>query len=174
MVMRKKVVLAVAALVLVVSIGVVYAQETGYFLDITNSNANIQSAITNSTIIENVTLTNGTLNINVNADNISSVTINGINYTASQPTTTPKPTTPAVPTVIITYYGENIVPAGLNGFPNLWLYTGNNQTGPNFYYYSWNLTMVNINPVTGVGGAFDRVFPSLVPNYPVADNRVSA
>jgi hypothetical protein len=111
MVMRKKVVLAVAALVLVVSIGVVYAQETGYFLDITNSNANIQSAITNSTIIENVTLTNGTLNINVNADNISSVTINGINYTASQPTTTPKPTTPAVPTVIITYYGENIVPA---------------------------------------------------------------
>jgi hypothetical protein len=41
--MRKKVVLAVAALVLVVSIGVVYAQETGYFLDITNSNANIQA-----------------------------------------------------------------------------------------------------------------------------------
>ena len=81
--------MVVVALVLIVSIGVVYAQETGYFLDITNSNASINSSITNSTVIENVTLTNGTLNINVNADNISSVTINGVNYTAAQPTTTP-------------------------------------------------------------------------------------
>jgi hypothetical protein len=77
--MNKKVVLAVVALVLIIGIGVVYAQETGYLFDITNSNANINTAISNSTVIENVTLTNGTLNLQINADNISTVTINGIN-----------------------------------------------------------------------------------------------
>jgi hypothetical protein len=163
MVMRRKVILAVVALVLIFSIGVVFAQETGYFLDITNSNASINSFITNSTVIENVTLTNGTLNINVNADNISSVTINGVNYTAAQPTTNSAPT---APTVIITYYGENTVPAGMNGFPYLWLYTGSNQTESNVYYYSWNLTMVNINPAAGIGGVLDSAFAPLVSKYP--------
>ena len=51
--MNKKVVLAVVALVLIIGIGVVYAQESGYFFDITNSNANINTAISNSTVIEN-------------------------------------------------------------------------------------------------------------------------
>jgi hypothetical protein len=49
----------------------VYAQETGYFFDITKSNATSSTGISNSTVIENVTLTNGTLNLQINADNIS-------------------------------------------------------------------------------------------------------
>ena len=161
--MKRKLVLIVVCLVLVISVGVVYAQEAGYFLDITNSNANIQSAITNSTVIENVTLTNGTLNLQINADNISTVTINGINYTA-QPA--PAPGTIAV---TITYYGENTVPAGLTGWPTdpyNWVEKSTNQTISNYVFYTWKLTMLNINSMDSPFPAFDRTLPSLVSKYP--------
>ncbi len=158
--MKRKFVLVIVLLVLIISIGVVYAQQTGYFFDITNSNANINSVVTNSTVIENVALTNGTLNLYINADNISTVTINGINYTATQPN--PASGTPAV---ILTYFGENAVPEGLEGFPNPWFDLFTNRSEPDFYY-SWNLTFVNINPVLGVGIPLERALQPLVSKYP--------
>jgi len=146
-------------------IGLVYAQESGYLLNISNSNTNIDTVINNSTVIQNVTLSNGTLNLQINADNISSVTINGINYTAQQSQPIPSQAS-GVPAVIITYYGENIVPGEIVNFPNPWLDFFNNQTKPPFYY-SWNLTMVNINPVSGVGVPMERAFQPLVTKYPM-------
>ena len=151
--------LAAAILLASVSLGLVYAQENGYFLSISDSNANISTVISNSTVIENVTLSNGTLNLQINADNISSVTINGVNYTAQ-----PSPS-PAEPTVIMTYYGENTVPDAIEGFPNPWFDPFTNQSAPSFYY-SWNLTMVNLNPVSGVGVPLERAFQPLVTKYP--------
>lgn len=156
----KKKLLAVIFLLILLGVGLVYAQENGYFLDITNSNANINTSISNSTVIENVTLANGALTLNINADNISSVTINGINYTATQPSATPGP-----PVVILTYYGENIVPDEIVGFPNPWYDPFTNQSAPNFFY-SWNLTVVNINPVNSFGVPIQRAFQSLVAKYP--------
>jgi hypothetical protein len=161
---RKKLPLVIVLLSLM-SVGLVYAQESGYLLNISNSNANIDTVISNSTVIENVTLSNGTLNLQINADNISSVTINGINYTAQQSQPLPSQT-PGAPEVIITYFGENAVPDGLVNFPNPWIDFFNNQSKPP-YYYSWNLTMVNINPVSGVGVPMDRAFQPLVTKYPM-------
>lgn len=158
----KKKLLAIIGLLSLVSFGLVYAQENGYLLNITNSNANLTTTVSNSTVIENVTLTNVTLNLQINADNISSVTINGINYTAAQPSPSSTPDTPAV---IITFYGENRVPDGILGFPNPWFDPFTNQSAPSFYY-SWNLTMVNINPVNGVGVPMERAFQPLVIKYP--------
>jgi hypothetical protein len=161
--LKKKLLVAII-LVSLMGVGLVYAQEGGYLLNISDSNANINTVISNSTVIENVTLSNGTLNLQINADNISSVTINGINYTAqqSQPVSSQAPGTAAV---IITYYGENIVPGGLVNFPNPWMDFFNNQSAPPFYY-SWNLTLVNINPVSGVGVPMERAFQPLVAKYP--------
>jgi hypothetical protein len=159
--MNKKLLAVIAGLALILSVGLVYAQESGYFLNISNSKADVNTVISNSTVIENVTLTNGTLNLHINADNISTVTINGINYTA-----TPLNPTPAAPQVIITYFGENIVPEGLINFPNPWFNLFSNQSEPN-YYYSWNLTIVNINPILGVGIPMERAFQPLVAKYPM-------
>jgi hypothetical protein len=159
--MNKKLALLTASLVLIISVGVVVAQESGYFLDISNSNANINTAITNSSVIENITLANGTLNLYINADNISSVTINGINYTAqgSQPA-------PGEPVVFITYYGENTVPAGIENFPGPWLDILTKRPAPD-YYYSFNLTMVNITPINGVGVPLEKALEPLVEKYPM-------
>ena len=161
--MRKKL-LSVIILLSLMGVGLVYAQESGYLLNISNSNTDIDTVISNSTVIENVTLNNGTLNLQINADNISSVKINGINYTAqSQPL--PSQTIGA-PEVIITYFGENAVPDGLINFPNPWIDFFNNQSKPP-YYYSWNLTIVNINPVSGLGVPLERAFQPLVTKYPM-------
>lgn len=161
---KKKFIAAIIFLTLI-SVGLVYAQESGFLINISNSNANINSVISNSTVIENVTLTNGTLNLQINSDNISSVTINGINYTAQTSQQMPSQT-PGAPAVIVTYYGENKVPDGLINFPNPWIDFFNNQSTPPFYY-SWNLTLVNINPVSGVGVPMERAFQPLVTKYPM-------
>jgi len=163
-------VLIIIALILVISVSAVVAQETGYFFDFTNSNATINSAITNSSVIENVTITNGTLNLFIDADNISSVTINGINYTAQPPNNqSPSPTyTQGAITATITYYGQNIVPPGLTGFPtdpyHAWY--EKNQTLPSYGYYTWRLTLQNINSMDSPNVAFDRMLPSFVAKYP--------
>ncbi len=104
--MNKKIIALIVSLVLIVSVGVVVGEETGYFFQIFNSNANINNTITNSTVIENVTLANGTLNINVNADNFSSVIINGVNYTAQNSQS-------EASAIIITYYGNDTLPPQL-------------------------------------------------------------
>jgi hypothetical protein len=145
--------------VLTLSLGFVVAEETGFFIDIFNSDSNISTSITNSTVIENVTLTNGTLSINVNSDNISSVIINGVNYTSADSSQS------QTPEVIITYIGENMVPDSIQGFPNRWWDPFGNQSEPS-YYYSWNLTVVNINPVNSFGVPIERSFQILVPKYP--------
>lgn len=152
--LKKKLLVAVIVLLSVLGVSIVYAQENGYFLNLTNSDANINTAITNSTVIENVTLSNGALTLNINTDNISSVTINGINYTATQPSASNEPA------VIITYYGENMVPDCIENFPNL-----NYESAPRFYY-SWNVTAVNINPVNSFGFPMQHAFQTLVPKYP--------
>jgi hypothetical protein len=156
---NKKVLASAFLLALIVTIGLAYAVENGFFIKITNSNGNINTTISNSTVIENVTLTNGTLNMQINADNISSVIINGINYSA-QPTQNPKPE------ILLTYYGENAVPEGIVGFPNPWFDLFSNQSAPS-YHYSWNLTMVNLNPVNGIGVPTERAFQPLVTKYPM-------
>lgn len=161
----KKKLLAAIILLSLMGVGLAYAQESGYLLNISNSSANIDTVISNSTVIENVTLSNGTLNLQINADNISSVTINGINYTAQQPQPIPSQT-PGAPAVIITYYGENRVPDGMVGFPNPWYDFFGNQSAPS-YYYSWNITVVNINPVNGLGVPMQRGFEPLVTKYPM-------
>jgi hypothetical protein len=161
----RKRLIAVIILLSLIGVGLVYAQESGYLLNISNSNANIATVINNSTVIENVTLTNGTLNLQINSDNISSVTINGINYTAQQSQPMPSQT-PGEPAVIITYYGKNMVPGGIVNFPNPWIDFFNNQSAPPFYY-SWNLTLVNINPVSGVGVPMGKAFQPLVAKYPM-------
>jgi hypothetical protein len=68
--------------------------------------------------------------------------------------------------VIITYYGENMVTPGLTGFPNPWMDFWYNQSTPPFYY-SWNLTVVNINPVSGVGTPMGPALEPLVAKYPM-------
>lgn len=150
------------ALLCILGAGIVYAQEAGYFIDLTGSNAHINTLIANSIVVENVTLSNGTLILNINTDNVSSVIIIGINYTAAQPTPTAASYQPAV---IVTYFGENKVPDGIVGFPNPWFDPYTNQAAPN-YYYSWNITLVNINTVNGLGVPIERAFQPLVTKYP--------
>ncbi len=175
--MNRKLVFAVTALILIISISAVVAQETGFFIDITNSFGNLNTTITNSTVVENMTLTNGTLNIYINADNISTVTINGINYTAQPPSPSPAASTaptyspPGTPTVVVVYHGENIVPEGMHNMPTEWIYTSDGKmlnTGDRtkVYWYSWNLTLLNFTPVTPPGGAYDEALRQLVPKYP--------
>ena len=148
--------LAAAILLSSICLGLVYAQENGYLINISNSNANINTVISNSTVIENITLSNGTLNLQINADNISSVIINGVNYTAQQ---SPNPA------VIITYCGENVVPSELTGFPNPWIITLTKQPAPD-YFYSWNLTLVNIIPLNSPFNIFPRLLQPLTSKYP--------
>ena len=169
--MNRKVAAIIIALILVISISAAVAQETGYFFDFTNSNATINNAITNSSVIENVTITNGTLNLYIDADNISSVSINGINYTAQPPDNqTPQPTYTqgGAVTATIAYYGVNIVPPGLTGFPtdpyHAWY--EKNQTLPNYSYYTWRLTLQNINSMDSPSVPFDHTLPSFVSKYP--------
>ncbi len=159
---NKKIAVIIVSLVLIVSFGVVVGEETGYFIHILDSNAGINTSITNSTVIENVTLTNGTLSINVDSDNIGSVIINGVNYTAVAPG---QPQKSGEPQVIVAYIGENMVPDGIQGFPNPWWDPFGNQSEPS-YYYSWNLTVVNINPVNSFGVPMERSFQALVTKYP--------
>jgi hypothetical protein len=62
------------------------------------------------------------------------------------------------PKVLVAYYGENVVPEGLTGFPSVM-----NQP----FFYSWNLTLVNINnPVSGIGVPAERALQPLVAKYP--------
>jgi len=64
----------------------------------------------------------------------------------------------SAPKVLITYHGENVVPEGLTGFPNITNYP---------FFYSWNLTLVNIdNPVSGIGVPSERALQPLVAKYP--------
>ncbi len=160
--MKRKLVIAVFSLVLIVSVGLVYAQESGYLINITNSNANINTNISNSTVIENVTLSNGTLNLQINADNFSSVNINGVNYTA-QPTPSASPS----PTVTITYNGMNVGAAGVLGLVRGPYYdAANNQTVSNVICYTWNITMANLTPTALPGDNFDPALEPLVAKYP--------
>ncbi|MGO8805567.1 MAG: hypothetical protein ACLQO7_03035 [Candidatus Bathyarchaeia archaeon] len=80
-----------------VSVNLAYAQKNGYFLNITNSNPNVNTAINNSPVVENVTSTTGTLNLQINADNISSVTISGISQLSQDLST-------CLTSVIINFY----------------------------------------------------------------------
>ncbi len=172
--MNRKLVLAAVILILAVGVGAVVAQETGFFINITNSSGAINTAVTNSTVVENVTLTNGTLNLFIDADNISSVTINGINYTAQpQPTEQPDaaPTdAPGSASVTLTYYGQNVVPSGISGFPatflwtsrNQMLYTGDNQT----IFYTWTIRVHNLNPTQGISVPLEKILPPLASQYP--------
>jgi hypothetical protein len=61
------------------------------------------------------------------------------------------------PPVLITYYGENIVPEGLVGFPSI-----TNQP----FFYSWNLKMTNLNPMSGIGVPAESALQPLVSKYP--------
>ncbi len=163
--MNKKLVLIATCLVLAVSGSLVVAQQTGFFIDISNSSGNINTTVTNSTVVENVTLTNGTLTLNINADNISTVTINGINYTA-QPT---QPYTPSAPAVIVTYYGENTLPPQITDrefIPQTILDASTGQTISNFTYYSWNVTMANIFVVNSPNNIGSRLLQPLVARNP--------
>lgn len=71
----------------------------------------------------------------------------------------------SAPKVLITYHGENVVPDGLTSFPSPWLNISTNQPAPKFFY-SWNLTMININPVSGIGVPAERALQPLVSKYP--------
>jgi hypothetical protein len=72
-----------------------------------------------------------------------------IYYFVSQP--------PPPPPVLITYHGENTVPEGLTGFPSI---------PEQFLYYSWNLTMTNLNPTSGISVPAERAVQPLVSKYP--------
>jgi hypothetical protein len=61
------------------------------------------------------------------------------------------------PPVLLTYHGENVVPEGLVGFPSI-----KNQP----FFYSWNLTMTNMNPVSGIGVPAEHALQPLVLKYP--------
>ena len=61
------------------------------------------------------------------------------------------------PPVLITYHGENTVPEGLVGFPSI-------TNHP--FFYSWNLTMTNLNPVSGIGVPAEQALQPLVSKYP--------
>jgi len=163
--MNKKLVAIFLALILAVTVSLVYAQENGYFLNITNSNANLNASITNSKVVENVTLSNGTLNLQINADNISTVTINGVNYTAQQTPNSPPPS--AAPQVIITYYGMNVGAYGVVAFAGMLLgEPSENQTGQ-IICYTWNVTMLNMNVDQPPGGsAIDQALAPLAAKYP--------
>ncbi len=64
----------------------------------------------------------------------------------------------SAPKVLITYHGENAVPESLVNFPSI-------TNKPLFY--SWNLTMININnPVSGIGVPAERALQPLVSKYP--------
>jgi hypothetical protein len=161
--MNKKTMVIIISLILIISVGVAVGQETGYFLQIFNSNANINSAITNSTVIENVTLTNGTLNINVNADNISSVIINGVNYTAQTSQSS------GAPAIIITYYGADSLPPQLQTVSfTLPTFTDptTHQAIPSYHYYVWNTTIVNVNVVNSPNNIFDQLMEPLGTQFP--------
>jgi hypothetical protein len=160
--MNKKLVITVISLALIISVGLVYAQENGYLLNIINSNATINTTISNSSVIENVTLSNGTLNLQINADNISTVTINGINYTAQ-----PSPSASPALEVTITYYGMNVGAAGVLGFISTpYLDAASNQTVSTVTCYTWNITMTNLIPTSLPSGNFDQALEPLVAKYP--------
>ena len=170
--MNKKLLAIILVLILGVTVSLVYAQENGYFLDITNSNSNLNTSITNSTVVENITLSNGTLNMQINADNISSVTINGVNYTAQQtPTSPPSSSTPQV---LITYYGMNVGASGVLEFAKM-LPTGSsaNQTGQAICY-TWNITLLNMKVNQPPGGPeVNHALAPLATQYPqlITQNR---
>ena len=163
--MNKKVLVIAIALIVVISVGLVYAQQNGYFINISNSNANLNTSISNSTVVENVTLTNGTLNLQINADNISSVTINGVHYTTQQTPSAPPSSTE--PQVLINYYGMNVGASGVLAFAGLISQEPtDNQTGQ-IICYTWNITVVNMNAGSPVGGStVDQALAPLVAEYP--------
>jgi len=161
--MNRKVLVIAILLIIVVSVGLVYAQQNGYFINISNSNANLNTSISNSTVVENVTLTNGTLNMRINADNISGVTINGVPYSAQQ-TPSPPPSS-TEPQVLINYYGMNVGASGVLAFAGM-ISPNDNQTGQ-IICYTWNITMVNMNAGTPVGGStVDQALAPLIAEYP--------
>jgi hypothetical protein len=161
--MNKKVLVIAIAFIVVVSGGLVYAQQNGYFINISNSNANLNTSISNSTVVENVTLTNGTLNLQINADNISSVTIA---RARTQQTPSPPPSS-TEPQVLINYYGMNVGASGVLAFAGLISQEPtDNQTGQ-IICYTWNITVVNMNAGSPVGGStVDQALAPLVAEYP--------
>lgn len=165
--MNKKILLVIVSLALIVSISLVYAQENGYLINITDSAGNINTNISNSTVVENVTLTNGTLNLQINADNISSVTINGVNYTAQTSPLSPQGSSSTAPTVIISYYGMNNSPFTSLLVNGSLTDSATNETFSNAICYSWNITMVNLSPSLPSGTLFDQALESLVAKYPM-------
>jgi hypothetical protein len=163
--MSKKVLVIAIVLVVVVSVGLAYAQQNGYLTNISNSNANLNTSINNSTVVENVTLTNGTLDLQINADNISSVTINGVHYTTQQTPSTQHSSTE--PQVLINYYGMNVGASGVLAFAGfISQEPTDNQTGQ-IICYTWNITMVSMNVGSPVGGStVDQALMPLVAEYP--------
>lgn len=163
--MNKKLIVIAVALILIVSVSLVYAQQSGYFINIFNSNANLNTYVANSTVIENVTLSNSTLDLHINADNISSVIINGVNYTA-QATPTASPSNS--PGIIISYYGLNVGPQAilsLTGMISSGDITDQNYT--KVICYTWNITMVNLNANQAPGGPIlDQALEPLVTEFP--------
>jgi hypothetical protein len=63
----------------------------------------------------------------------------------------------SAPKVLLTYHGENVVPESLVNFPSI-------TNKP--FFYSWNLTMTNINPVSGIGVPAESALQPLVSKYP--------
>jgi hypothetical protein len=110
-------------------------------------------------------LNNGTLNLRINADNISAVTINGVNYTA-EPTTSSQPPYTA-PSVTITFYGMNVGASGVLAFAGILSNEHSaNQTGQ-IVCYTWNITMLNMNVNQPPGGSdFNQALAPLVTKYP--------
>jgi hypothetical protein len=121
-------------------------------------------------------MTNGTLNLQINADNISSVTINGVHYTTQQTPSAPPSSTE--PQALINYYAMNVGASGVVAFAELISQeptdnqTGqtqeptDNQTGQ-IICYTWNITMVNMNAGSPVGGStVDQALAPLVTEYP--------
>lgn len=162
--MNRKLVIISVVLILVLSGSIVYAQQNGYFINITNSNADLNTSISNSSVIENVTLNNGTLNLHVNADNVSTVTINGVNYTAQQ---TPPGTVSNAPEVIVSYYGMNVGPQGVLQFASMLQEGIAVQNYTNVICYTWNITMVNLNVNQPPGGPeVNQVLATLIPDNP--------
>jgi hypothetical protein len=103
MIMKRKLVLVIAVIILFATLGFVAADEALIFTinifnssnsqiyaDISNSTIQGQTNYTNSNALENITLTNSTLTLNINGQNITitsqgdSLTINTPNQTATQ------------------------------------------------------------------------------------------
>ena len=99
---KKRIILALAVILVLASVGLVAADEAGIFTinifnspnptnhatEISNSTIQGQTNYTNSQAVENITLANSTLTLNVNGQNIT-ITDQGDNITINSPNQTP-------------------------------------------------------------------------------------